>query len=733
MLLTLLSKNSRFSLMSTKLTSKPSIFSLAATQTMSGSTIGPAKAISRSTRPCSNCTCSPGLLSRQNRRTSALLRQFRRSSSHGDITRRSSSDSIYSIDNCNKNVNTTKRLESLRYLMKDSDIAVYIIPSEDEHNSEYVSLADQRRSFISGFTGSAGIAIITRDLLNFNETPEGKSALSTDGRYFNQAGQELDYNWLLLKQGAAGEPTWQEWAINEAIEQSLGIGKLVKIGIDPKVISYKAVQSFQATINRKIEESGSNAKVELVAIKENLVDKIWDEFEPMPVRPANDLIKLDLPFSGEDFQAKLGKLTAQLKKDHQSSTILVSALDEIAWFLNLRGSDIEYNPVFFSYLIVSETEIKLFVNNPISEEISKYLKENNITVHKYEEIWSELSSTATVLKQNTESIAIPETASWEIVRTLNYCKFKQIHSPIDFLKAIKNETEIKNMETAHLRDGIALSKYFSWLEHTLIKEENLIDEYSAALKLIAIRKELPNYQGNSFETISSTGANAAVIHYSPPQEDSAMIDPSKIYLCDSGSQFLEGTTDITRTLHFTTPSQEEIDNYTLVLKGNLAVEQLIFPEGTNGYMIDVLARQFLWKKGLDYRHGTGHGVGSFLNVHEGPIGISFRQNLIQYPLQRGNIITNEPGYYEDGKYGIRIENDMLVEETSLKFGESKFLKFRNLTLVPYNKNLINVKLLSDEEKKIVNEYHANIWKLVGKELDVDSVAHKWLKRETSPL
>lgn len=713
--------------MSSKLAAKPSMFSLS-------TGAGPAKAISRSSRACANCTCSPGLLSRQNRRSSVFLKQYsRRSSAQGGLQKRSSSDSIYSTDNCNKNVNTSKRLESLRYLMKENDLAVYIVPSEDEHNSEYVSLADQRRSFISGFTGSAGIAIVTRDLLNFNKTPEGKSALSTDGRYFNQAGQELDYNWLLLRQGAIGEPSWQEWAINEAIEQSLGVGKLVKIGIDPKVISFKAVQSFQATIDKKVEESGSKAKVELVAIKDNLVDKIWADFEPIPVRPTNELIKLDLKFSGEDFQSKLQKLTSQLKEKHQSSTILLSTLDEVAWFLNLRGSDIEYNPVFFSYLIVSGSEIKLFINNPISEEIAKYLSDNKITTHSYEEIWSELSSTANILKENSESISVSETVSWEIIRNLNNCKYKQIHSPIDFFKSVKNETEIKNMETAQLKDGIALAKYFAWLENILTKEDGLIDEYSAALKLIQIRKELPNYQGNSFETISSTGANAAVIHYSPPQEDSAMIDPSKIYLCDSGSQFLEGTTDITRTLHFTTPSKEEIDNYTLVLKGNLAIEQLIFPEGTNGYMIDVLARQFLWKEGLDYRHGTGHGVGSFLNVHEGPIGISFRQNLVQYPLEKGNIITNEPGYYEDGKYGIRIENNMLVEETDKKFGDKKFLKFRNLTLVPYSKKLINVKLLSDDEKKIINEYHAEIWESVGKELEADSVEHKWLKRETSPL
>ncbi|KAH3674930.1 hypothetical protein WICMUC_002950 [Wickerhamomyces mucosus] len=720
--------------MSSKVVLKPSMFSLAS---HSGQNNGPAKAISRSSRPCSNCTCSPGLLSRQSRRSSVFLRQYSRRSSGTAVPRKSTSnESIYSSDSlCNtKNMNTTKRLESLRYSMKENDLAVYIIPSEDEHQSEYVSLADQRRSFISGFTGSAGVAIITRDLLNFNDSPEGKSALSTDGRYFNQASQELDYNWLLLRQGAKNEPTWQEWAINEAIEQSLGIGKkLVKIGIDPKVISYKSVQLFESTIKRKLEESGSGAKVELVAIKENLVDKIWGDFEVLPIRPSNDLIKLDLKYSGEDFDNKLERLLNELKEKHQSTSILISSLDEIAWFLNLRGSDIEYNPVFFSYLIVNDKDIKLFSNNPYSPEITEFFNKNSIKVLPYEEIWTELSKTTNVLKESSKTISIPENSSWEIIRNLNKCKFKQIHSPIDFFKSVKNPIEIKGFEKAHLKDGFALIKFFSWLENELVKEDSLVDEYVAASKLIDFRKEQEHYVGNSFETISATGANAAVIHYSPPTENSSMIDPSKIYLNDSGSQFLEGTTDITRTLHFTRPTEAEIDNYTRVLKGNLAIEQLVFPEGTNGYMIDILARQYLWKEGLDYRHGTGHGVGSYLNVHEGPVGISFRQGLIQYPLQKGNIITNEPGYYEDGKYGIRIENDLVVEETDLKFGDTRFLKFRNLTLVPYSRKLINAKLLSEEEKKIVNKYHARIWNLIGTKLDQNSIEAEWLRQETQSL
>lgn len=646
-----------------------------------------------------------------------------------------STDSIYSSDSlcATKNVNTTKRLESLRSLMKKNDLGIYIVPSEDEHQSEYVSLADQRRSFISGFSGSAGIAIITRDLLNFNDTPDGKSALSTDGRYFNQASQELDYNWTLLKQGAKNEPTWQEWSIDEAIEQSLGIGKkLVRIGIDPKNITYSAVVNFQSQIKKKIKDSGGEAQVELVPVKENLVDAIWGDFEELPTRPSNNLLKLNLEYAGEGYQSKLEKLLLELEEKHSTDTILITTLDEVAWFLNLRGSDIEYNPVFFSYLLVSGEVVKLFTDNPYSDEIKQYFKENKIEVHKYQNIWTELSSLANALENTGKSILIPQSASWEIYNTLNGCELQQIHSPIDYFKSVKNSTEIENFKKAQLKDGVALAKYFSWLENKLIIEEEFIDEFVAAEQLIKFRKEEEHYMGNSFETISSTGANAAVIHYSPAKDNCSMIDPSKIYLCDSGSQFLEGTTDITRTYHFSQPTQEEINNFTYVLKGNLAIEQVIFPEGTDGNTIDCLARQFLWSQGLDYRHGTGHGVGAFLNVHEGPIGIGSREST-RTPMKKGNIITNEPGFYKDGEYGIRIENDMLVEGTDLKFGDKGFFRFKNLTLVPYGKRLINVSLLSPKEREIVDDYHKRIWTLISPFLEKSSVAYQWLKRETTPL
>lgn len=691
-------------------------------------------------RPCDDCTCSPGLISRQGKRASVFLRQYensrRRSTLYnvgaGSSTVGGTNESVYSSDSlCRdsyKEVNTTERLLNLRQMMAKYDLSVYIVPSEDEHQSEYVALRDERRSFISGFTGSAGIACITRDLLNFDlKHPDGKSILSTDGRYFNQALQELDFNWSLLRQGV-DKLSWQNWCINEAIEMYKGLKKndddelIVKIGIDPKLISYQQVVSFNKLIlNTLGMDTEGKPYIQLVPIDENLIDLIWEKSEPIPKYPLNDLLYLSKEFHGEDYDSKRSRLLTKLKEiyntDVHETSYIVTALDEICWLLNLRGSDIEYNPVFFSYLLMNEKETILFTDDPYNDEIKKYFESNKISIKPYIEFWSNLKSTHYI---------IPDNSSWQLIRKVSP-SYKQIHSPIDFFKSVKNEIEIHNAHRAQVKDSVCLTQYFAWLEDRLIKHESLIDEYVAGEKLREIRKTQKNYVGNSFETISSTGSNAAIIHYSPAKENSSMIDPTKIYLCDSGSQFLEGTTDITRTIHLTKPSEEEIKNYTLVLKGNLALERLRFPEGTSGYQIDCIARQFLWSYGLDYRHGTGHGIGSFLNVHEGPIGIGIKPHLIDYPIEEGNIISNEPGFYKDGEYGIRIENDVLVKRVK----NTKFLTFENITMVPYCKKLIDIKLLDNEEKEQLNNYNKKVWENIVSSLQPQSIAYKWLKRETA--
>lgn len=757
----------------------------AATTTFSGTTITARSRLGRPLRPCGDCTCSPGLLSRQNRRSSLFMKRMENNRYFSSMTLKRSNTStstslstttatgerfadtvsMYSSDSLcqtTKEINTSKRLLELRKLMAKHDLACYIVPSEDEHQSEYVALIDQRRAFISGFSGSAGVACITRDLLNFNPSRyEGKSVLSTDGRYFNQASQELDFNWSLIRQGI-DKITWQEWCIKECAEMALGLssGAVVKIGIDPKLISFEAVLNLHKMIdnqNKKISASGN--KIELCPIEENLVDLMWGDFEVVPERPCNDLIFLPDKYSGESFQSKRQRLIEKLSKldsgnkdnannskakdSKHGRTFVVVALDEICWLLNLRGSDIEYNPVFFSYCLVNDEETILFTNNKFNDHIKQYFEENNIQIKKYESFWDHLKTTVSSIQSgdekgnftDTHNFLIPDTSSWQILRHVMNTDYKIIHSPIDYFKSIKNSNEMNNAHKAQVKDALCIIQYFAWLEHQLVFKEALIDEHKAATKLIEIRKTQKHFQGNSFETISSTGANSAVIHYAPPVEGSSMIDPSKIYLCDTGSQFLEGTTDITRTLHFTKPTQEQIDNYTLVLKGNLALERTKFPKGTTGYNLDAIARQFLWSHGLDYRHGTGHGIGSFLNVHEGPIGIGFKPHLAKYPLEVGNIISNEPGYYKDGDYGIRIENDLLVRECKpeLKFGDVPFLEFENITLVPYCRKLINIDMLTNEEREQINNYNKKIWNNLVQYMQPQSITYKWLKRETALL
>ncbi|GAV52043.1 hypothetical protein ZYGR_0AG00340 [Zygosaccharomyces rouxii] len=690
-------------------------------------------------RPCADCTYSPGLLSRQGKRSSIFLRRLennRRRASRdisASMAGGSAQESVYSSDSlCQsaREVNTTERLLALRREMVRHELCCYIVPSEDEHQSEYVSSADQRRAFISGFNGSAGIACITRDLLNFNtEQPEGRSILSTDGRYFNQASQELDYNWSLVRQGE--DPfTWQDWCIREAAEMSRGLGgKTAKVGVDPRLVSHEMVVAFNRLIAQK---AGEGADVQLVPVEKNLIDVIWPQFEKPPKKELRSVDVLSEDQSGESFKSKRSRLQKHLTKNYgDNGPLAIVALDEICWFLNLRGSDIAYNPVFFAYVIVDHDSVTLFTDNALPTEVQRYCAENEVQLESYDQFWNRLSEKSQKLDRQ-QRFLIPDNASWQLVRHV-HSNYRSVHSPIDIFKSVKNETEVRNARRAQVKDAVSLAQYFAWLEDQLINRGALIDEYRAAQKLKEIRRTQKNYKGDSFETISSTGANAAVIHYAPPQEGSSMINPDKVYLCDSGAQYLEGTTDITRTVHCGNPSQEQKDRYTLVLKGHLALERLVFPEGTTGFHIDSIARQPLWSQGLDYRHGTGHGIGSFLNVHEGPMGIGLRPSLLKHPLQSGNIISNEPGYYKDGEYGFRIESDMLVTHSGLKFGEKRFLQFENLTLVPYCRKLINVKMLTKEERQQINDYHSRIWNNIVQFTQPQSITYKWLKRETSEL
>lgn len=667
---------------------------------------------------------------------------------HISASRTPSVASTAALDECvnPKEINTSMRLEKVRKLMEELSLGIYVIASEDAHQSEYTSPVDQRRAFISGFSGSAGVAIITRELTSQNETPEGLAILATDGRYFTQAADELDFNWNLHKLNTPGVPSWEKWLVDHAAILSLDSGETVQIGIDPQLITYENVKSIQSLIDAKIADN-SKCKIKIVPVRENLVDKIWDDFEVKPEREFKPIFKLDDKYTGEDSKSKLERLKKDYLEKHGSNVLILSGLDEIAWLLNLRGSDIEYNPLFYSYLIVNGDKLTLYTDDKIrftaaldgtldnSNALTKYLKGINCDVKNYSEIWFDIRKLATALNAQAEKILLTKEASWKIVNCIIAGNFHIISSPIKEMKEIKNDVELLNQKKAQIDDGFALIRYFSWLERELTVSCEFISEYEAAMKLLEFRSSLADFRGLSFETISSSGANAAIIHYSPPVTGSAIINPEKIYLCDSGSQFLHGTTDTTRTVHFGTPTEREILAYTLVLKGHIALATMTIPSNrVTGYQIDCIARQFLWQHGLDYQHGTGHGVDAFGPVHSAGVGIGFRPYCNENTVKRGHLISNEPGYYEVGEFGIRIENMFYVKDATKPNSNEildGWLQFETTTRVPYCRKLIDVNMLTAEEKSWINEYHQGIWELYEKKLsDTERI---WLRRETASL
>lgn len=683
---------------------------------------------------CQNCNCSPGLLSRNNRRLVRFAKQIqlgRLGSQPGLPLRKGLCWLVnpLTFTQDNKEINTSLRLAALRKQMAEHGLAVYVVPLEDQHQLEYTAPGDKRRSFISGFSGLAGVAVVTRDISSLNDEPDGLAALLTDGRYFNQALNELDFNWRLIKQGQKGEPTWQEWAVEQAVQMAKDSGKDAHIGIDPRNITYAA---YQLLAKLAEEKSPKDATVDVVPVLPNLIDEIWEEFEDLPVPITASISTWDIKYAGQLVAAKLEAVSKKVFSDSVTA-LAVTALDDIAWALNLRGLDIEFNPVFFSFLVITRDETILFVDEPrLSDDAKAQLKLNNVTLKPYALFYTHTHELSAKLKEKQQKFAVLTAANWELVRQLD-CEFTQMPSPIEALKAVKNATEIAGARLAQVKDGRAIIKLFAWLENEVIKKEEMIDEVTADEKLTEFRKQEPGWVGQLFDTISATGANAAVIHYKPVKGACTTINPCKLYLCDTGSQFLEGTTDITRTIHFSEPLAEEVTNYTLVLKGMVALARLKFPEGVLGCQIDAMARQFLWQQGLDYGHGTGHGIGAYLNVHEGPVSIAARVPSKAVPLAPGNYLSNEPGFYKDGEYGIRIENDMFVVQSSETYNSKQFLKFDTVSLVPYCRKLIDVSLLSADEITWLNDYHQQCWEAYADSFSRDSLELKWLKRETAPF
>ncbi|XKL59824.1 hypothetical protein PGB90_000840 [Kerria lacca] len=610
--------------------------------------------------------------------------------------------------------NTTDILKKLRSLLKNTQyvaepLQAYIVLSEDAHQNEYLNARDARREFITGFKGSAGTAIIS----------EKHACLWTDGRYFLQAAKEIDENWTLMKEGIVGTLTKGEW-----LGKNLPLG--AKIGFDPMIMSFNQWKSLQ----HELDKYG----LALLPVSINLVDIIWDN-QPPP--PSGLLIPLEISYTGATSSSKVEEVRKKME-DKGTSVLLVTALDEIAWLLNLRGSDISYNPVFFSYVIITLKEIHLFIGDAkVTPVIQKHFESENlnVTIHPYEKIQSYFGSLPKSEIVQEGKIWVNYDSSYAFANLVPENQLLSDASPLAAMKAIKNEVEIQGLINAHIRDAAAVCCYFAWLEKEIIKGNTT--EVNAASKLEKYRMKQKDFVGLSFETISASGSNAAIIHYKPSLESDRLISRDEMYLCDSGGQYKDGTTDVTRTLHFGTPSQYERECFTRVFKGQVSLGTALFPEKVKGNVLDTLARRYLWDVGLNYFHGTGHGIGAYLNVHEGPTGISWREYPNDPGLQEGMFLSNEPGYYEEGQFGIRLENIVRVvkAQPTYKLKETKFLTFEDVTLIPIQTKMLTPELLTAKEISYLNEYHAKCREKVGpllkEQKETEGLA--WLMKETEPI
>ncbi|CAG9330698.1 unnamed protein product [Blepharisma stoltei] len=592
-------------------------------------------------------------------------------------------------------LNMSNSLTLLRSKITELGLNAYFLPHSDPHRNEYLSAHDKRIDFITGFKGSNAHTLITQE----------QALLWTDGRYWEEAEKELYEGWNLMKI-TSGVPTYYEWCIQNLPKDSI-------IGYDPSIVTADAA----ITRTKYFADKG----YQFLPVERNPVNEMWENRPELSQEP---IIIFDEKYAGESFTEKIGRIAAEMG---EKNFYLVTALDEIAWTLNLRGKDVEYNPVFFSYLILEkrgeDNKIHLFVNERKIENIREYLEGNRVQIYPYEEAPSFLSA--------IEEGVITDSSS------CNYQLYKAIKHPekkesiIAPLKAIKNSREIQGFRESHIRDGVAVCKYLAWLGKEL-EDGQIHNEYEAALRLNQFRSEEDLNMGLSFSNISCSGSNASIIHYHPEPDNSSEIKKDQIYLLDSGGQYLDGTIDTTRTMHYGNPSDWEKECYTRVLLGNLDLERVVWPHGTwgiTGADLDILARRRLWNKGLDYQHGTGHGVGHYLNVHEGPQGISRARKV---ELKEGMNVTNEPGYYEKGHFGIRIENVMFVTKHPTI---ENFLCFENVTIVPYDKNLILLSMLNAEDKAYINAYHKRVYDTLSPILSFrnDDFTLNWLEKATSPI
>lgn len=565
----------------------------------------------------------------------------------------------------------------------------FIIPSTDPHMSEYVAPHWQSREWISGFTGSAGTVVVTRD----------KAGLWTDSRYFLQAAQQLEDTGIdLYKEMLPETPS-----ISEFLCQELEAGSTV--GIDGYV--------FSMLDARQLRKELANKQIELKSMADPM-DSIWTDRPALPQAPA---CIYGTQYAGRTCREKLEDIRLEMKQAG-AQALLLPALDEIAWTLNLRGSDVHCNPVVVSYLLIDEEETHYFIEpQKLTPEVKAYLEDNRVTCHAYTDLLPYLRQ----LKASTLLLTPGKTNQAVSEAVPTGCRLVEGASPVALLKAIRNEQEIAGLRKAMQRDGVALVKFLKWLEEAVPGGQET--EISVDRKLHELRAAQPLYKGESFDTIAGYGAHAAIVHYEATPETDVPLQPRGFLLLDSGAQYLDGTTDITRTIALGPLTKEEKTDYTLILKGHIDLAMAVFPEGTRGAQLDVLARMPIWQHRMNFLHGTGHGVGHFLNVHEGPQSIRMNENPVA--LRAGMLTSNEPGVYKAGSHGIRTENLVLT----VPAGEGMFghyLKFETVTLCPICTKGIVRELLTQEEADWLNQYHRTVYEKLSPDLDEDE--RYWLKK-----
>ena len=588
------------------------------------------------------------------------------------------------------------RIEKLRSLMKEKDIFAYIIPSADYHQSEYVGEFFKGREFISGFTGSAGTVVITQE----------KAILWTDGRYFLQAEEELSTSCVeLYKMGQENVPTTFEYIENEVPSGS-------KVGFDGRTIS--------AAMGAILELNLAKKNI-TISYEDDLLNEIWED------RPALSDAKaflLDIKYSGEDFTSKIARVREWMRENNTTTHILTS-LDDIAWLFNIRGGDIKYNPVVLSYAVITLDKAILFVDeNKLNDEIKTSFGEEVVEIKNYFEIYEFVKTI------NKEEIVLIDSnkISYSILKNIPAgVKVVNGMNPSTKFKAQKNSVEIENTKKAHIRDGVAVTKFMYWLKNNIGKIE--ITELSAADKITELRREQGKFIEESFGTIAGYASNGAIFHYSVTKESNTTLKDRGLFLLDSGGQYFDGTTDITRTFALGELTKEEKYHFTTVARAMIRLSDVKFLHGVNGYYLDILARGILWNEGLNYNHGTGHGVGHVLNVHEGPNGFRL-DNKESAILEEGMITTNEPGFYKAGSHGIRLENEMLcVKGEKNEFGQ--FMEFEPITIAPIDLDAINVELMKEDEKAYLNEYHKMVFDTVSPFLTTEET--NWLKEYTRAI